>query len=199
MKQFKPFVFGAAAALALALTPQADAVEVDDAQVMANTCAGCHGPDGSSRGPAAPTIAGMSPEIFIDAMKDYREGKRPGTIMPRIAKGYTDEQIKLMAEYFAKQPFMRFAQPHDAQLAAKGAKLHERYCEKCHEEGGKASAEAGVLAGQWLPYLHYQLEDYLADKRAYREKNMQKRLSELIEKEGQEGLKAVLHFYASQK
>nr|BAF34117.1 flavocytochrome [Hydrogenophilus thermoluteolus] len=199
MKQFKPFVYGAAAALAFALTPQAHAVEVDYAQVLANTCAGCHGPDGASRGPAAPTIAGMKPEIFIEAMQDYREDKRPGTIMPRIAKGYTDEQIKLMAEYFAKQPFLRFAQPHDAQLAAKGAKLHDRYCEKCHEDGGKASAVAGVLAGQWMPYLHYQLEDYLAEKREYKEKNMKKRLTELVEKEGQQGLEAVLHFYASQK
>lgn len=199
MKRWKGVALGAAAALAFAAVPQAHAVEVDYAQVVSNTCAGCHGPNGSSHGPASPTIAGINPELFIEAMKDYREGKRPGTIMPRIAKGYSDEQIKLMAEYFAKQPFQRFAQPFDAKLAEKGKKLHERYCEKCHEEGGKASAEAGILAGQWSPYLHYQLEDYLAEKREYKESNMKKRLAELLEKEGRDGLQAVVNFYASQK
>jgi len=39
----------------------------------------------------------------------------------------------------------------------------------------------------------------LAEKREYKEKNMKKRLTELVEKEGQKGLEAVLHFYASQK
>jgi len=199
MKYWKQVALGAAAVVATAAIPAVHAAEVSYAQVLANTCAGCHGPDGSSHGPAAPTIAGMSPEIFIDAMRDYRDGKRYGTVMPRIAKGYTDEQIKLMAEYFAKQPFHRFPQNHVAKLAETGAKLHERYCEKCHENGGKASAEAGVLAGQWIPYLRFQIEDYRSGAREYKEKNMQKRLTELVEKEGEKGLEALYHFYASQK
>ncbi len=196
MRQWKAALIGVATAAAWMAAP---AHAVDYGQMLAGTCAGCHGPEGSSRGPAAPTIAGMSPEIFIEAMIDYREGIRPATVMNRIAKGYTDEQIKLMAEHFSKQPFQRFAQPHDAKLVQRGKSLHDRYCEKCHEDGGKASAEAGVLAGQWLPYLEFQLEDYLADKRQYKESNMKKRLTELMEKEGKDGLKAVLSFYASQK
>ncbi|MCX7945914.1 MAG: c-type cytochrome [Hydrogenophilus sp.] len=190
---------GAVLAAALAAAPFAQAVEISYAEVMAHTCAGCHGPNGSSVGPAAPTIAGINPELFIEAMRDYRDGFRAGTIMPRIAKGYSDEEYKLMAEFFAKQPFKRYDQPHDAKLVERGKRLHDRYCEKCHENGGKASAEAGVLAGQWLPYLQYQMEDYLAGKREYKEKNMKNKLTEMLEKEGQEGLKAVLNFYASQK
>jgi len=103
MMYWKEVVLGAAAAVATAAIPAVHAAEVSYAQVLANTCAGCHGPDGLSHAPAAPTIAGVSPEILINAMRDYRDGKRSGTIMPRIAKGYTDEQIKLMAEYFAKR------------------------------------------------------------------------------------------------
>ena len=37
-------------------------------------------------------------------MQDYKDGKQPSTIMQQLAKGYTDEQIALMADYFSKQP-----------------------------------------------------------------------------------------------
>jgi cytochrome c553 len=36
-------------------------------------------------------------------MKAFRDGTRPATIMHQLAKGYSDEQIELMAEYFARQ------------------------------------------------------------------------------------------------
>ena len=46
-----------------------------------------------------------SPAEKIDrAVTDYRSGDQPATIMHQISKGYTDEQIKLMAAYFAAQP-----------------------------------------------------------------------------------------------
>ena len=34
---------------------------------------------------------------------DYKSGELPATIMHQIAKGYTDEQIKLVAAFFAAQ------------------------------------------------------------------------------------------------
>ena len=34
-------------------------------------------------------------------MNDFRSGNRPSTVMGRHAKGYTDEEISLIAEYFA--------------------------------------------------------------------------------------------------
>jgi sulfide dehydrogenase cytochrome subunit len=42
-----------------------------DATMLANTCAGCHGPDGASGGPATPTIAGLSTEYFVEVMNGY--------------------------------------------------------------------------------------------------------------------------------
>ena len=36
-------------------------------------------------------------------MAEYKSGKRTGTIMPQIAKGYTDAQIALVATYFSQQ------------------------------------------------------------------------------------------------
>lgn len=64
------------------------------------TCAGCHGTDGASHG-AAPSLKGLPAPVIEQSMKDFKDDKRPGTIMNRIAKGYTDKEIKRMAEWFA--------------------------------------------------------------------------------------------------
>ena len=77
----------------------AQAVETRPA-VLANSCAGCHGPDGKSLG-SIPSIHGLKADYFKKAMKGFKDGTRKGTIMGRIAKGYTDEDISLMAEHFA--------------------------------------------------------------------------------------------------
>lgn len=169
------------------------------AEMLANTCAGCHGTHGVSQGPAAPTIAGISNEYFIEAMKAYRENTRPSTIMTRIAKGYTDEEIQAMAGYFSGQKFVAMPQEADAKLAKRGAQIHERSCDKCHSEGGRASEDdAGILKGQWKPYLHWTLEDFLSGKR-----EMPKKMATAMEKvkaeHGEEGMAALVNYYASEK
>ncbi len=73
------------------------------ARNLAATCANCHGTNGQARGEMKP-LAGQSAEKIIAALADYRAGNQPATIMHQIAKGYTDEQIRLIASYFAAQP-----------------------------------------------------------------------------------------------
>ncbi len=87
---------------ALILVPGlADAgTKVSRGAMLSNSCAGCHGTDGVSPG-AIPSIAGKSPEFIEQALKEFRDGKRDSTVMERHAKGYTDEEIKLIAEFFA--------------------------------------------------------------------------------------------------
>ncbi|WP_455205168.1 c-type cytochrome [Kaarinaea lacus] len=175
---------------ALAQTPTAS--------MLANTCAGCHGTHGSSVGPASPSIAGISAEYFIESMEAYKNDERVATVMNRIAKGYSEEEIKIMAEYFAKQPMIRQKQKHDANKANYGSKLHKKYCEKCHEEGGRSSEDdAGILAGQWHTYLRFSMDDYISGTREM-EKKMAKRVKKLRKEHGDEGVDALLHFYASQ-
>ena len=79
------------------------------AAMLANTCAGCHGTDGASVGPA-PTIAGLEEEYFVDVMQQYKSGDRWSTIRDRIAKGYTDEEIEAIARYYGRMPFPRRTQ-----------------------------------------------------------------------------------------
>ena len=129
----------AAGALAFAASSGASAGGAS-AAMLSDTCAGCHGTDGVSGGPAMPTIAGMSNDFFIEVMQGYGSGEIPSTIMGRIAKGYSEDEIKAMAKHFSSLKFTKAAQKFDAKLAKKGAKLHDKYCEKCHAEGG-ADAE----------------------------------------------------------
>jgi len=169
------------------------------AEVLAATCAGCHGPNGASGGPATPTISGFNSEYFVEVMKGFASGEVPSTIMGRIAKGYTDDEIKKMADYYAKLPFVPAKQSFDAALAKKGAKLHEKYCEKCHAEGGKKPEEdSGILAGQWMPYVSYTMHDFASGKREMTKK-MKKKVKKLMAKEGEKGMQALMHYWASQQ
>ena len=72
---------------------------------LAANCANCHGTDGRTGSAAAgmPALAGMARGHFIEQMTAFRDGKRPATIMHQLAKGYSDDQIALLADYFAAQ------------------------------------------------------------------------------------------------
>ena len=167
------------------------------AAMLSDTCAGCHGTDGASGGPAMPTIAGMSNDFFIEVMQGYGSGEIPSTIMGRIAKGYSEDEIKAMAKHFSSLKFTKATQKFDAKLAKKGAKLHDKYCEKCHAEGGSsAEDDSGILNGQWAPFVKWTLADYIDGSRTA-SKKMKKKLNKMVKKEGDEGVEALLNFYAS--
>ena len=169
------------------------------AVMLSDTCAGCHGTDGASGGPATPTIAGISNDYFVEIMQGFASGDIPSTIMGRIAKGYTEDEIAAMAGYFSKQKFVGAKQKADDKMAAKGAKLHDKYCEKCHAEGGSsAEDDSGILKGQWTPYVKWSLADFTDGKRKP-PKKMKKKLDKLVKKEGDKGIEALLNFYASDK
>jgi sulfide dehydrogenase cytochrome subunit len=166
--------------------------------MLANTCAGCHGTNGASTGPATPTIAGLEEEYFVDVMQEYKSGDRRSTIMGRIAKGYSDEEVKAIASYYSKIPFSGKTQTQVGPLARAGYKLHEKYCEKCHEDEGREPEDI-VLAGQWMPYLHWTMEDYANGHNKYAEKKMAKAFKKMLAAHGDKSLLQLTHFYGSRK
>lgn len=89
-----------ALALACAAAP-AIAQDAGQTRSLAATCTTCHGTDGISVGGVPPSLAGQSRDYLLQQLKDYKSGKRTGTIMPQHAKGYTDEQLERIAGYFA--------------------------------------------------------------------------------------------------
>jgi cytochrome c553 len=91
------------AVVALTASLPAQAQDVNLARNLAATCANCHGTNGQAKGDMKP-LAGLSAEKIIAMVADFKSGAQPATIMHQIAKGYTDEQIRLVAGYFAAQP-----------------------------------------------------------------------------------------------
>ena len=165
------------------------------ATMLADTCAGCHGTDGASTGPATPSIAGNSEIYTVDTMMAFKSGERPSTVMGRIAKGYSEEEFKLMASVFAKQPNAKTSQKLDAAKVKAGKALFGKNCEKCHDEkGGLADDDSGILASQWLPYLQYSMVDFKDGSR-----EMAKKMKKKVEKLSDDELEALLQFFASQQ
>lgn len=72
------------------------------ARNLAATCASCHGTNGHARGDIAP-LAGMRAQQLLEAFAEFKSGARPATVMHQIAKGFSEEQISLIAAYYAAQ------------------------------------------------------------------------------------------------
>ncbi len=92
-------------AAAAALGAGAAAAQSQDPNLgrnLAATCANCHGTNGVSAG-GTETLAGAAKDELVRKLAGYKSGGRPGTIMPQLAKGYTDAQIELVAAWFAAQ------------------------------------------------------------------------------------------------
>jgi sulfide dehydrogenase cytochrome subunit len=164
-------------------------------QLIADTCAGCHGTDGASVGPAIPNLAGYSAQYMLDSMNAFKNGERHGTIMGRIAKGYTEEETAAMAQVFAALPVYKAAQETDPAKVAMGGPLFDDGCANCHENAGSSPGDdAGILAGQWLPYLTYSMEDFKSGARA-----MPTRMKRSLDRLSDEQVDAINHYLASQQ
>lgn len=89
--------------LILFWTPSIQATEITRGIMLSNSCAACHGTDGKSPG-EIPSIYGKSAEFITQSLVDFRENRRPATVMGRHASGYSDEEIHMIAEYFSSLP-----------------------------------------------------------------------------------------------
>ncbi|WP_018954303.1 c-type cytochrome [Thioalkalivibrio sulfidiphilus] len=91
------------AATAPAQESVAQQTERPTGEMMGNTCAACHGTYGRLGTAAFVPLAGMEVEEFVRAMRAFRDGTRPSTLMHSVAVGFSDEEYRAMAEFFAAQ------------------------------------------------------------------------------------------------
>jgi sulfide dehydrogenase cytochrome subunit len=68
----------------------------------ATSCSGCHPPTASAE-TKVPPIRGRNPAEIVAAMEAFRSGERPSTVMGRIAKGFSDDEIRAIAAWLAAQ------------------------------------------------------------------------------------------------
>jgi sulfide dehydrogenase cytochrome subunit len=175
------------------------------ASELTDKCDKCHGKNGNSEDPKVPTIAGFSAATLEDILNQYKNEERPAekykpkggeeTDMVAVSKKLSDAQIKEVAKYYAGKKFIPHKQKFDAKLAKKGAKLHDRKCEKCHSDGGSnPEDDAAILAGQWREYLEHQFA--LIKKR---EREVPKKMWKKFKKLNDEKMKELIEFYVSQQ
>lgn len=83
---------------------------------MIPACSQCHGPNGQGVGATFPPLAGQHPDYIATQLQAWREGTRrndPNGLMVGIAKRLDEEQIGMIADYYATLP-ERLAEQNDA-------------------------------------------------------------------------------------
>jgi sulfide dehydrogenase cytochrome subunit len=183
-------------AAALLFSGPSVAEGVRSPSMLSNTCAGCHGTDGASAGDIMPIIGGLEKEYLYTVLSEYKSGERDATIMGRIAKGYSDNELKAIASYMASKPWVSSPVKTNAQLVAKGQVIHDKQCKTCHEDGGRVQEDdAPRLAGQWPDFTLHYLKDCRSKGRRCQPRKMGSRVMKLSDEE----LEAMAQFYASEK
>ncbi len=69
-------------------------------EMLSLSCFACHGTDGKSVA-ITPYIAGMGKTTLYQVLLEYKNGTRTGTMMPKHVKGFSDEELMQVAEYFS--------------------------------------------------------------------------------------------------
>jgi cytochrome c553 len=73
-----------------------------DAPPGASACSGCH-PAASGVDTPVKRLTGQDAAQIVAAVQEFRSGTRPATVMDRIAKGFTDDEIRAIAAWYAAQ------------------------------------------------------------------------------------------------
>jgi cytochrome subunit of sulfide dehydrogenase len=171
-RRTRPLAMAVLGALAFAAAPMALAAGVE-------SCVGCHGQDGISTDGDTPTIAGASAFFIENQLFQFQGGDRPcvADLFGKVAGAAAADHCALVADlsegdiegiaaHYAEQPFKAASQSVDAGQAEAGAAIYERSCARCHTGGGSDPADdAGILAGQWKPYLERALTDFREGRR----------------------------------
>jgi cytochrome c553 len=134
--------------------------------IVAGRCALCHGAEGESASPVFPRLAAQHPEYMVKQLKDFRDGRRKGT-MNEMAADLTDGEIAALSAHYAKKP-PRSRRAADADLAGVGKFIYEkgnRYsgvaaCASCHGPKAHGTVQLPRLAGQNAQYLETQLKEF---------------------------------------
>jgi sulfide dehydrogenase cytochrome subunit len=185
----------------------ASAAWAADVDKLVESCANCHGKDGVSTESDVPTIAGYSSDTLANNLTAFKKNERPcpetkiragekkgtKTDMCKSVKDLSDGDIKQVADHYSGKKFVRATQKFDPALAKKGKAIHDANCEKCHAEGGSvAKDDAGILAGQWMPYLEETFKQYSSDKRP-----QPKKMKPKMDKLDKAAIDALINYYGS--
>ena len=102
MQILKKRIILASISLTLIASTASTSVASDDlAKTKASVCFGCHGNNGVSMIPIYPNLAGQKELYIVKRLKDYKSGKANDPTMDGISQMMSDDDIKIVAKYFA--------------------------------------------------------------------------------------------------
>lgn len=81
------------------------ALAAPDDDAIAGACYGCHG--AAADNTSLPALQNFTSAELLRALREHRSGDRPGTLMPRIAKGYASEELVRLAQHFGRDHAQR--------------------------------------------------------------------------------------------
>ena len=154
------------AAPGVAQTAPAPPGKGGSADANVQVCAACHGPNGNSKDPQYPVLAGQNARYIYLQLKDFKEGRRHDPQMEPMAKPLERDDMLAVADYFSKQkqaPTGFKADP--AKVAAGRQKADEVLCSMCHGGDFVGQNEIPRVAGQHYAYVKKQLSDFKARRR----------------------------------
>lgn len=70
------------------------------ARNLAANCTACHSPDAPAPD-AVPRLAGLPAATILHKLRGFRSGAEAATVMHQIVRGYSDEQLALIASHLA--------------------------------------------------------------------------------------------------
>jgi cytochrome c553 len=90
-----------AAAILLCATVSVQAQPTPPGRLLASNCFQCHGTNG--KGPGFDTLAGKSANELYKEMVEFKSGKEGNGIMAKHSMGYTDAQLRQLAQWLSTQ------------------------------------------------------------------------------------------------
>jgi len=161
-------------------------------KASAESCGGCHGENGVTKTPGAPSLAGLDPKYFVAASNAYKNGQRKDDTMKSMLAAVSDADLANIALHYALQKPTRAGTP--AAGDAKAGKAAAGACAGCHGDTGVAPDPANPsLAGQDAQYLASALQAY---KDGARKDETMKGLAAALDDKAMKNLAA---FYAAQQ
>lgn len=138
---------------------------------LLETCARCHGADGSASSPTTPHLDGQLRRYLVESIESLISGTRPTKIENHIPPQLSPAQILGLASHYSQLRLRGVVDETDPDKVLQGEMIYMERCMACHEDSGRDTDNKGLgsplLAGQRLGYLREQIRAYLTKRREY--------------------------------
>ena len=152
---------------ALALAWAASSANAETVEQRAAVCFACHGEHGQSQTENTPSLGGQQAPYALIQLFMFREKLRAFELMNEMAKGLTDDDLRVFSDYFAKMP--KPAAPADAgepaRLQRGQALVQQHRCDTCHNPDLSGKENVPRIANQREDYLAKTLGEYKDNSR----------------------------------